>query len=77
MTPKIKQLAEKANLHVFINRDGSLPPELAKFAELIVRACADAGDDVRACDCDYVGDGIVELMGYGVEEGSVEWRAKQ
>jgi len=45
MTPKIKQLAEKAHLHVFINPDGSLPPELAKFAELIVQACADIADN--------------------------------
>jgi hypothetical protein len=40
MNERIKQLAEQANTRTFINEDGSLTPELHKFAELIVRECA-------------------------------------
>ena len=41
MNERIKLLVEDANLRHFINEDGSLTPELHKFAELIVRECLD------------------------------------
>lgn len=45
-----------------------------KFAELIVKECADAADMAYAARCPYVGDYVVEYMGYA-EEGSVaDWR---
>ena len=47
-----------------------------KFAELIVRMCADAADMYQEAGCEYVGDAVAEYMGYGTEEGVVEWRAK-
>ena len=46
-----------------------------KFAELIVRMCADAADMYEG-KSDYVGDCVAEYMGYGQEEGVTEWRAK-
>ena len=46
-----------------------------KFAELIVRMCADAADMYEG-NGDYVGDCVAEYMGYGQEEGVTEWRAK-
>jgi hypothetical protein len=47
-----------------------------KFAELIVRMCADAADMAQDADCEYVGDYVAEYMGYGQPEGVTEWRAK-
>jgi hypothetical protein len=49
--------------------------ELEKFAELIVRMCADAADMYEGNGY-YVGDCVAEYMGYGAEEGVTEWRAK-
>ena len=39
MNKRIKLLVEEANTRTFINEDGSLTPELHKFAELIVEEC--------------------------------------
>ena len=44
MNERIKTLAEQANTRTFINEDGSLTPELHKFAELIVGECADVAN---------------------------------
>ena len=49
--------------------------EIEKFAELIVRMCADAADMYEG-KSDCVGDCVAEYMGYGQEEGVTEWRAK-
>ena len=76
MNERIKLLAEQANTRTFINEDGSLTPELQRFAELLVRMCADAADMYQEAGCEYVGDAVAEYMGYGTEEGVVEWRAK-
>ena len=46
-----------------------------KFAELIVRMCADAADMYEG-KSDCVGDCVAEYMGYGEAEGITEWRAK-
>jgi hypothetical protein len=46
-----------------------------RFAELIVRECADAADMAQDADCKYVGDYVAEYMGYGQPEGVTEWRA--
>ena len=47
-----------------------------KFAELIVKMCADYADMAQDADCAYPGDYVAEAMGYGAEEGITEWRAK-
>lgn len=47
-----------------------------KFAELIVRMCADYADMAYDARCDYPGDYVAEAMGYGEAEGITEWRAK-
>ena len=49
--------------------------DLEKFAELIVRMCADAADMYEG-KSDCVGDCVAEYMGYGAEEGVTEWRSK-
>ena len=46
-----------------------------KFAELIVRMCADAADMYEG-KSDCVGDCVAEYMGYGEAEGVTEWRSK-
>jgi hypothetical protein len=45
MNERIKQLVKQANTRTFINEDGSLTPELHKFAELIVKECAQVSAD--------------------------------
>jgi hypothetical protein len=45
MNERIKQLVRQANTRTFINEDGSLTPELHKFAELIVGECAQVSAD--------------------------------
>jgi hypothetical protein len=50
--------------------------DLEKFAELIVKACADAADMAYDARCEYVGDYVAEYMGYGEQEGVASWRAK-
>ena len=47
-----------------------------KFAELIVRECADYADMAQDAGCKYAGDYVAEAMGYGEEEGVATWRAK-
>jgi hypothetical protein len=47
-----------------------------KFAELIVRECANAADMAQDAGCEYAGDYVAEYMGFGQEHGVTEWRAK-
>jgi len=78
MNKRIKELAEQAGIELFGNTGvETTQASLAKFAELIVRACADAGDDAYDCRCVYIGDCIVEQLGYGTEEGASTFRSKK
>ena len=45
------------------------------FAELIVKACADAADMAHAAHCKYPGDYVVEQMGFGLVEGVSAFRS--
>ena len=74
MNEKIKQLAEQAGYSKDFLAIG-LPNNMEKFAELIVRMCADAADMYEG-KSDCVGDCVAEYMGYGAEEGVTEWRSK-
>jgi hypothetical protein len=65
---RIKQLAEQANTRTFINEDGSLTPELHKFAELIVLECAKIADDGCGSACFGLGiNGAMLKEHFGVE----------
>jgi hypothetical protein len=46
----------------------------AKFAELIVKECANAADMAYDGHCKYPGDYVGEQMGYGEEHGITAWR---
>ena len=86
MNERIKELAEQANIH--FHKGGTLDAgpngiarfvlysDMEKFAELIVRMCADYADMAQDAGCEYAGDYVAEAMGYGVEEGIATWRAK-
>ena len=82
MNKRIKELYQKAHKEVveedIYNGMPSVELQFApeKFAELLVRMCADAADMYQEAGCEYVGDAVAEYMGYGTEEGVVEWRAK-
>jgi hypothetical protein len=69
MNDKIDQLALQAT-----DSKGGL--DRHKFAELIVKMCADAADMAHDARCDCVGDYVGEYMGYGEEQGITTWRAK-
>lgn len=47
-----------------------------KFAELIVKECANAADMAYEGRCKYPGDYVGEQLGYGTEHGIAAWRAK-
>ena len=49
---------------------------MKKFAESLVRACADAADEAHAAGCEYAGDFVAEHMGFGEQGGVAAWRAK-
>ena len=71
MNKRIKQLWEQADWDDEFREDF----DIKKFAELIVRMCADAADMYEG-KSDCVGDCVAEYMGYGAEEGVTEWRSK-
>jgi hypothetical protein len=83
MNERIFELAKQAD---FIQWDtlpsGARTPDhesvvkAKKFAELIVRMCADAADMAQDAGCEYAGDYVAEYMGFGQEHGVTEWRAK-
>lgn len=59
-----------------IRHDRSLQDRVdEKFAELIVKACADAADMAHAAHCKYPGDYVVEQMGFGLVEGVSAFRS--
>lgn len=84
MNERIEKLAEQADLL------GDCTPtridgryvgyinvaDIEKFAELVVKACADAADMAQDAGCKYAGDYVAEYMGFGEAEGVTEWRSK-
>jgi hypothetical protein len=89
MNEKIKALAVEATLAQIYNGtdhphlvgkffpqlSGPTTEQLEKFAELIVKECADAAD-MGADATEYVGDYVAEHMGFGQDEGVTTWRTK-
>lgn len=76
MNPRIQQLAEEAGLDAILDQhaheygNGTLAntsyPEVAKFAELIVRECANVADTERPA---YIGCGyITKTTGMRIKE---------
>jgi len=76
MNERIKELINLSGIEIRRNYDenGSTPAELQKFAELIVKACADAADMAYDARCRDVGDYVGEQLGYGEEHGITAWR---
>jgi hypothetical protein len=80
MNERIVQLALQANQETGNQFDLNFQPLnefLEKFAELIVRKCADAADMAYDARCDYVGDYVGEYMGYGEEQSITTWRTAE
>ena len=76
MNERIKQLMDQAGIDVeAVENLGEMPTAL-KFAELIVKACADAADMAQDARCEYAGDYVAEYMGFGQEHGVTKWRAE-
>ena len=69
MNKIISSLAEKST----DSETGMFNKEL--FAELIVKACANAADMGYEGDCgEFIGDYVGESLGYGEEKGITNWR---
>ena len=75
MNERIKKLKEQATSYTWNGNDVTEELDEKKFAELIVRMCADAADMYEG-KSDCVGDCVAEYMGYGEAEGVTEWRSK-
>ena len=81
MNERIKDLVEHCDFYVGNEHYDKSPEEqhrliMEKFAELIVRACADAADMAQEANCEYAGDYVTESLGFGEEEGVTMWRFK-
>ena len=78
MNDRIRELAEQAGFLYDISVGLVAGPEANphKFAELIVRMCADYADMARDAGCKCVGDYVAEAMGFGEQEGVAAWRSK-
>ena len=79
MNERIKELANQCRHEVehFSSEDGFTYTEVfdeEKFAELIVKACADAADMAYDAQCAHHGDYVGEQLGYGEEHGITAWR---
>lgn len=77
MNERIRELYQQAHSIRYHDGDPVLegnPPTVywhgeksaEKFAELIVRECADAADMAWAARCQYCGDYVVEQLGYEI-----------
>ena len=76
MNKQIQELALNAARAAGVNLMIQDPKFVEKFAELLVRACADAADMAVEADIDCAGTYVVEQMGFGQEEGATMWRFK-
>lgn len=74
MNTRILELAEQAGLLGPSSRVGKAHEATEKFAELIVKACADAADMAYDARCEHPGDYVGEQLGYGEEHGITAWR---
>lgn len=74
MNERIKELWEQCKTDSWSYDNQTYDHE--KFAELLVRECANAADMAQDAGCIYAGDYVAEYMGFGEAEGVAEWRSK-
>lgn len=77
MNKRINELIEQSYDEVPHERDWDATTKVfnkRKFAELIIRECADAGDMAHEARCDYIGDYIVEHFDLGADVGAATYR---
>lgn len=81
---KIDELIQQATTRVEVFNPGcDGHPEISasfdryKFAELIVRECANAADMAYNARCRNPGDYVAEQLGYGAEHGVTAWRNQE
>ena len=71
MNERIKELLKQSGLQPYYDAQEG---QIEKFAELIVKACADAADMGYDARCVDAGDYVGEQLGYGEEHGITAWR---
>jgi len=77
MNERIENLAQDCFEYFEGTLDGDIVEfDYKKFAELIVRMCADAADMAQDAGCKYAGDYVAEQMGYGEDHGVAKWRSQ-
>jgi len=74
MNERINELLKQSRTEYWTQYTPSYDYE--KFAELIVKACANAADMAQDARCEYAGDYVAEYMGFGQEHGVTKWRAE-
>ena len=62
MNQRIKELAKQAELYAFVSDEG-IDPDIEKFAQLIVRECADIFFIDECSELGYIGDRIRKHFG--------------
>ena len=76
MHPRIRELADQALKECDAAKERGIDQYSKRFAELIVRECANAADMAQDARCEYAGDYVAEYMGFGQEHGVTKWRAE-
>ena len=69
MNQKIEELIKQATIEIPHEREWDTTTtyfDKLKFAELIVKKCADAADMAWNARCQYCGDYVVEQLGYEI-----------
>jgi hypothetical protein len=62
MNEKIRELARQADLYAFVS-DESIDPDIEKFAELIVRECAELANEETSLPYDSYSEKIKKHFG--------------
>lgn len=69
----IRELAERSGMTQYVAAHNKY---LERFAEMLIKECADVADAAYDARCKFPGDYIVESLGFGEEEGAATWRCK-
>jgi hypothetical protein len=66
MNERIQELMEEAGIYDFVVESMGINEEMEKFAELIVKECAEVADVADENKCEWIGGNI--LTHFGVEK---------
>lgn len=77
MNKRIEEFAAKCTDVIEGTLDGAIKEfDYKKFAEMIVKECANAADMAYDARLRHIGDYVGEQLGYGEEHGITAWRCQ-